>query len=147
MKYGIALGALNVRSHLDATFEAERLGFESVWLPEHLVFTRTMTSSPHPGENIPPVPPDLPIFDAFAYLGFLAARTERIRLGTHVYNLGLRHPFTSARGALTVDYLSGGRFEFGIGASWGGYESLVVPTEPQQFRADPSRWPADPKEN
>lgn len=118
MKFGIALGALNVRSHLDATLEAERLGFESVWLPEHLVFTRTMTSSPHPGENIPPVPPDLPIFDAFAYLGYLAGRTERLRLGTHVYNIGLRHPFTAARGALTVDVLSGGRFEFGIGASW-----------------------------
>jgi len=118
VKFGVALGALNVHFHLDATLEAERLGFESVWLPEHLVFTRSMTSSPHPGEDIPPVPPDLPIFDAFAYLGFLAGRTERLRLGTHVFNIGLRHPFTSARGALTVDVLSGGRFEFGVGASW-----------------------------
>ena len=41
-----------------------------------------------------------------------------MRLGTHVYNIGLRHPFTAARGAQTVDLLSGGRFEFGIGASW-----------------------------
>ena len=64
------------------------------------------------------MPPDTPIYDAFAYLAFLAARTERIRLGTHVYNIGLRHPFTAARGAQTVDLLSGGRFEFGIGASW-----------------------------
>ena len=57
VKFGVVLGALNPHFHLDATIEAERLGFESVWLPEHLVFTRTMTSSPHPGENIPPVPP------------------------------------------------------------------------------------------
>ena len=64
------------------------------------------------------MPPDTPIYDAFAYLAFLAARTERVRLGTHVYNIGLRHPFTAARGAQTVDLLSGGRFEFGIGASW-----------------------------
>jgi probable F420-dependent oxidoreductase len=35
-----------------------------------------------------------------------------------VYNIGLRHPFTAARGVQTVDLLSGGRFEFGIGASW-----------------------------
>jgi probable F420-dependent oxidoreductase len=89
-----------------------------VWLPEHLVFTRTMTNSPHPGEDIPPVPPTAPIFDAFAYLGYLAGRTERVRLGTHVYNVGLRHPFTVARGVQTLDILSGGRFEFGIGASW-----------------------------
>ena len=64
------------------------------------------------------MPPDTPIYDAFAYLGFLAARTDRVRLGTHVYNIGLRHPFTAARGVQTVDLLSGGRFEFGIGASW-----------------------------
>ena len=118
MKFGVALGALNPRMHLEATLLAEQLGFESVWLPEHLVFTRAMSRSPHPGQEHPPVPPDTPIYDAFAYLAFLAARTERIRLGTHVYNIGLRHPFTAARGAQTVDLLSGGRFEFGIGASW-----------------------------
>src|SRR3954454_7951627 len=97
MKFGIALGALNPHFHLDATLEADRLGYESVWLPEHLVFTRTMSRSPHPGEDVPPVPPDTPIYDAFAYLGYLTARTERVRLGTHVYNIGLRHPFTAAR--------------------------------------------------
>ena len=118
MKFGVALGALNPRVHEEATLEAERLGFESVWLPEHLVFTRRMSRSPHPGEEHPPVPPDTPIYDAFAYLAYLAARTERVRLGTHVFNIGLRHPFTAARGAQTVDILSGGRFEFGIGASW-----------------------------
>jgi probable F420-dependent oxidoreductase len=118
MKFGVALGALNPRVHEEATLEAERLGYESVWLPEHLVFTRAMSRSPHPGEEHPPVPPDTPIYDAFAYLGYLAARTNTVRLGTHVYNIGLRHPFTAARGAQTVDLLSGGRFEFGIGASW-----------------------------
>jgi probable F420-dependent oxidoreductase len=118
MKFGVALGALNPRVHEAATLEAERLGYESVWLPEHLVLTRAMSRSPHPGEEHPPVPPDTPIYDAFAYLGYLAARTTTLRLGTHVYNIGLRHPFTAARGAQTVDLLSGGRFEFGIGASW-----------------------------
>jgi probable F420-dependent oxidoreductase len=118
VKFGVALGALNPRVHEDATLEAEHLGYESVWLPEHLVFTRRMSRSPHPGEDHPPVPPDTPIYDAFAYLAYLAARTERVRLGTHVFNIGLRHPFTAARGAQTVDVLSKGRFEFGIGASW-----------------------------
>jgi probable F420-dependent oxidoreductase len=58
------------------------------------------------------------VFDAFTYLGYLAGRTQHLRLGTHVYNLGLRHPFTSARSVQTLDVLSGGRVEFGIGASW-----------------------------
>ena len=118
MKFGVALGALNPYFHLDATLEADRLGYESVWLPEHLVFTRTMSRSPHPGQDVPPVPPTAPIYDAFAYLAYLAAQTEHIRLGTHVFNIGLRHPFTTARGVQTVDLLSNGRFEFGIGASW-----------------------------
>jgi probable F420-dependent oxidoreductase len=118
VKLGLTLGALNAAFHVDATIEAERLGFESVWLPEHLVLTVQMTRSPHPGEEHPPVPPTTPVFDCFTYLGYLAGRTERIRLGTHVYNLGLRHPFVAARGVQTLDLVSGGRFEFGIGASW-----------------------------
>ncbi len=118
MKFGIALGALNPRFHLDATDAAERLGFESVWLPEHLVFPVEMARSPRPGEDHPPVPATTPVFDAFTYLAFLAARTSVLRLGTHVYNLGLRHPFVSARAAATLDIVSGGRFEFGIGVGW-----------------------------
>jgi probable F420-dependent oxidoreductase len=118
VRFGIALGRLNPAFFVEATLEAERLGYESVWLPEHLVLTTSMSSSPHPGEDHPPVPPTVPVFDAFAYLAYLAGRTERIRLGTHVYNLGLRHPFIAARGVQTVDIVSGGRLEFGIGASW-----------------------------
>lgn len=118
MKFGVALGRLHPGFFVGCTLEAERLGYESVWLPEHLVLTTQMSRSPHPGETHPPVPPETPVFDAFAYLGYLAGRTERIRLGTHVYNIGLRHPFTAARGVQTVDILSEGRLEFGIGASW-----------------------------
>jgi probable F420-dependent oxidoreductase len=118
MKFGIALGRLNPAFFVDCTLEAERLGFESVWLPEHLIFTSRMSRSPHPGETHPPVPPTTPIFDAFAYLAYLAGRTERVRLGTHVYNVGLRHPFVTARAVQTLDLVSGGRLEFGVGASW-----------------------------
>ncbi|MFN8036746.1 MAG: TIGR03619 family F420-dependent LLM class oxidoreductase [Acidimicrobiia bacterium] len=118
MKFGVALGALNPAFFLDVTLEAERLGYESVWMPEHLVFTVAMSRSPHPGEARPPVPPTTPIFDVFTYLGYLAGRTRHVRLGTHVYNIGLRHPFTVARAVQTLDLVSGGRVEFGIGASW-----------------------------
>jgi probable F420-dependent oxidoreductase, Rv2161c family len=118
VKFGVALGALDSHFHFDAVDAAESLGYESVWLPEHLVFPIVMSRSPRPGEEHPPVPPTTPVFDAFTYLAFLAARTARMRLGTHVYNLGLRHPFVSARAVATLDIVSGGRFEFGIGASW-----------------------------
>ena len=118
MRFGIALGALNSHFHVDATDAAERLGYESVWLPEHLVLPVRMSRSPHPGDDHPPVPPTTPVFDAFAYLGFLAGRTDHLRVGTHVYNLGLRHPFISARAVQTLDVVSNGRVEFGVGASW-----------------------------
>ena len=122
MKFGIPFGRLNPRVWVEVALEAERLGFESVWLPEHLVFPVDMAGSPFPGEDHPPVPPDLPVFEPFAYLSFLAGKTETIRLGTHVYNIGLRHPFVAARGIATLDVVSGGRAEIGVGASWLGNE-------------------------
>jgi probable F420-dependent oxidoreductase len=59
---------------------------------------------------------DLP-FES-AYLSFLAARTSRIRLGTQIFNIGLRHPFVTARAVATMDILSTGRLNFGIGVGW-----------------------------
>ena len=118
MKFGIALGKLNPAFHTEIAIEADRLGFESVWLPEHLVFPIDMAGSPYAEQDHPPVPPSTPVFDAFATLSFLAGRTSRIRLGTNVYLLGLRHPFVAARAIQTLDIVSGGRAEVGIGAGW-----------------------------
>ena len=118
MKFGIALGRLNPAFFVPVVDEAERLGFESVWLPEHLVFPVEMAGSPFAAQEHPPVPPSTPVFDAFGYLSFLAGRTEHVRLGTHVYLLGLRHPFISARAIATLDIVSGGRAIVGIGAGW-----------------------------
>jgi probable F420-dependent oxidoreductase len=118
VKFGVSLGQANPAAWSDITEEADRLGFESVWVPEHLVLPLDMTSSPFEGEEHPPIPPTTPVFDAFVFLGYLAGRTERIRFGTYVYNLGLRHPFVSARAVQTLDVVSGGRADVGIGASW-----------------------------
>ena len=118
MKFGVALGALNPHFFLDVTLEAEKLGYESVWLPEHLVFPTEMGGSPFPGDDHPPVPASTPVFDAFAYLSYLAGHTSEIRLGTNVYLLGLRHPFVAARAIQTFDIVSAGRAEVGIGAGW-----------------------------
>ncbi len=131
MKFGIALARLNPAFHVAATLEAERLGFESVWMSDHLAFTVDMSGSPHPGEDLPPVPPSTPVYDAFAYLCFLAGRTSRIRLGTNVYLLGLRHPFVAARAVQTLDLLSGGRAEVGIGAGWLRQEWTAAGLDPR----------------
>jgi probable F420-dependent oxidoreductase len=115
---GIGLGMLHPSAFVSAAEAADRAGFESVWLPEHLVFPVEMGGSPFPGDDHPPVPPETPLFDVFAYLAYLAARTERVKLGTWVYLLGLRHPFVAARAVATLDGVSGGRAVVGVGAGW-----------------------------
>src|SRR5947208_3219808 len=97
MRFGVSLGRLNPAYFVDVTEAADELGFESVWLSEHLVLPSVMSGSPYAGADHPPIPPATPVFDAAAYLSFLAARTTHIRLGTYVYLLAIRHPFVSAR--------------------------------------------------
>lgn len=122
MKVGTAIGMLNPRYFLEVALAADRLGYESLWMPEHLVFPLQMAGSPYTpehGEELhPPVPPETPLFDVFTYLAFLAGKTSGIRLGTNVYLLGLRHPFVAARAIQTLDIVSEGRAEIGIGAGW-----------------------------
>src|SRR5437588_10430967 len=111
LRYGIHLGTVNPKWWVEVTEEADRLGFESVWVPEHVVVPLDATGSPHEGEDHPPIPSNIPMFDVFAVLCHLAARTTQIGLGTHVYNIGLRHPFITARAAATVDFFSKGRLQ------------------------------------
>jgi probable F420-dependent oxidoreductase len=118
MKIATSLGLLNPRYWLDVVLEADALGYESVWMPDHLIFPTDMSGSPFPGGEHPPVPPSTHLFDVFTYLGFFAGQTKQIRLGTNVYLLGLRHPFVAARAVQTLDIISAGRAEIGIGAGW-----------------------------
>ena len=122
IKVGTSIGMLNPKYFLDVALAADELGYESLWMPEHLVFPESMAGSPFEAEEgdaaHPPVPPETPLFDVFTYLAFLAGRTRRIRLGTNVYLLGLRHPFIAARAVQTLDIVSGGRAEIGVGAGW-----------------------------
>jgi probable F420-dependent oxidoreductase len=118
VKIGVSLGVLRPDRWVEVTREADRLGFESVWMPEHLVIPVQVAGSPFAGSEHPPIPADIPVFDVFTYLAFLAGQTEQIHFGTQVYNIGLRHPFVVARAVTTLDVVSGGRAEFGIGASW-----------------------------
>lgn len=128
MKIGVTLGLLHPAVWRDFAVEADRLGFESLWVPEHLVFTSDMARSAYPGseDGAPPISPDGHLFDAPAFLCAIAEATERIRLGTYVYLFGLRHPFIGARAFGTLDVLSGGRAMVGVGAGWLEGEYRVV---------------------
>ncbi|MEU4835003.1 LLM class flavin-dependent oxidoreductase, partial [Streptosporangium sp. NPDC023615] len=118
MRFGVPLGLLHPDAWRDVAVAADELGFESVWLPEHLVFATDLSPAVYPGTDRPGISPRTPLFDAPAYLCWLAGLTSRIRLGTAVYLYALRHPFVSARAFATLDRVSGGRAVCGVGAGW-----------------------------
>ena len=118
MKFGVPLGLVHPGIWRELTVEADRLGFESVWLPEHLVFATDLSTATYPGTSEPGIVPSTPLYDAPAYLCALAAVTSRIRLGTAVYLFGLRHPLSTARAFATLDQISGGRAIVGVGSGW-----------------------------
>jgi probable F420-dependent oxidoreductase len=117
VKIGISLLRANPRFWGDIAVEAERLGFESVWISDHLVVPDEIDRSAYPDGDLP-ITSSTPAYDSFAMLTHLAARTSVLRLGTYVYQLGLRHPFVSIRAITTAQELSGGRVELGVGAGW-----------------------------
>ena len=129
VKVGIPIGDLSPDAAAAVAVEADRLGYDSLWMPEHLAMPVGRAGSPYAGGDDAPHPeiaPEMPFPDQFVLLAHLAARTTRIRLATHVFNIGLRHPFTTARAVATLDVVSGGRLDFGIGASWQAEEWRAV---------------------
>jgi probable F420-dependent oxidoreductase len=118
IKVGVLLSQVNHHLYSEVTVAAEELGFESVWLGDHVVLPKDLRGDLVSEDAHPPIDPTAAVLDVCDVLSFLAGRTARIRLGTFVYLLGLRHPFQSARAFATLDLLSQGRVEMGIGAGW-----------------------------
>jgi len=118
MRFGVLLGRMHPAVWRDAVTLADDLGYESVWIADHLALPLRISGELVPGEEHPPVDPRVPVFDVPAYLSYFAACTSRIRLGVYVYLLGIRHPFVTARGFATLDVVSNGRAELGVGAGW-----------------------------
>jgi len=84
--------------------QAERLGFESVWVFDHF------TTEPEPTDEL--------TFESFTALAALAAVTQRVRIGQVVICTAYRNPALTAKMIGTMDVISGGRMELGIGAGW-----------------------------
>jgi F420-dependent oxidoreductase-like protein len=84
--------------------QADRLGFESIWLFDHF------HTIPRPTDEI--------TFESFTSLSALAALTSRVRLGHIVICTAFRNPALTAKMISTMDTISGGRMELGIGAGW-----------------------------
>ena len=88
---------------------AERLGFDSVWISDHFFYSFAR----YGGDPTP-----IAAIEPLTAIAGLAAVTERIRLGTLVLGAPFRHPSIVAKMATTIDGISGGRLDLGVGAGW-----------------------------
>jgi probable F420-dependent oxidoreductase len=95
---------------------AESIGFSALVIPDHLI------------EQLSPVPA----------MAIIAAATKTLRIGTFVVNNDLRHPAVLAQDMASLDVLSGGRLEIGIGAGWNRpeYDAIGLPFEPVATRVE-----------
>lgn len=119
MKFGLSLVGLSPRWYVDVCRRAEEYGFESAWLADHLVLPADLPATYlYSGDGRAPIRPDTPVYDPWVMLAGIATVTERLRLGTNVYVLPLRHPLVTARSVVTLDRLSGGRVTLGAGVGW-----------------------------
>jgi probable F420-dependent oxidoreductase len=133
MSWGDSAGAL------EAARAAEENGFESIWTVEHVCYPDDYQSAyPYSADGKMPAVPSTPIPDPLIWLAYIASVTTKIRLATGILILPERNPVVLAKELATLDHLSGGRVELGIGVGWlrEEFDALGVPWERRGARTD-----------
>ncbi|MBI2764567.1 MAG: LLM class flavin-dependent oxidoreductase [Chloroflexi bacterium] len=119
--------------------EADRLGFHSAWVSDHVAWPHEVESRyPYTENGDFPAPFNTPWLDPIGTLLFVAACTERIKLGTTVLILGYRPPVQTAKLLATLDVLAEGRTILGAGVGWmrEEFEVLGMPFDHRGARGD-----------
>jgi probable F420-dependent oxidoreductase len=119
--------------------EVESRGLDTVWVPEHVVqFDEYESRYPYSPDGKIPVPPTSGMLEPFTTLAFLAASTSTVRLGTAICLLAQRNPVYAAKEVSTLDWLSGGRVDLGVGIGWlrEEYEAVGVPWARRGMRTE-----------
>lgn len=118
---------------------AEEMGVHSLWLGEHVVMFDSYDSR-YPGSNdgVFRFPEGSGLMDMVASIGFLAACTSTLRLGTGICILPQNNPVYAAKEYATLDFLTGGRLDFGVGVgwSWEEFEACGAPWPQRGKRCD-----------
>jgi probable F420-dependent oxidoreductase len=127
MKIGINISISEESPDVAETAEQlEQLGFESFWLPEHVLVPVTTTSR-YAGSADGSIPERMAhMIDPFIGLAMASARTQNLKLGTAVCLIPERNPLLLSKEIATLDQLSGGRFILGVGAGWLREESEIL---------------------
>jgi probable F420-dependent oxidoreductase len=145
MQVGLSVPHVGPSARRDALIPfvklAEEAGFDSLWVADHVVVAREQRSKyPYSPDGKLPFPPMMDFLEPVAALTFVAAVTERIKLGTSVLVLPMRQPVQHAKWLATIDHLSNGRLILGVGSGWWKeeFETLGVPFERRGKRLDES---------
>lgn len=120
----------------EAAQHVEELGFYGFWVPEHVLFFPEYESK-YPYTDDGRIAGDpRSLLDPFSALTFVAAHTSKIKLATGICLVPQRNPVYTAKVVADLDYLSGGRFELGVGIGWlkEEFDALGVPWEDRAGR-------------
>lgn len=142
LKFGLAFAAsigIEGDDALEVCRVAEAAGFESLWGGEHVILPSKIESRyPYTADGEIPATNDTPIPDPLIWLAFAAAAAPTLRLGTCILIVPQRNPLVLAKELATLDRLSGGRVELGLGVGWlkEEFDALGVPWERRGARND-----------
>jgi probable F420-dependent oxidoreductase len=143
MDWGIHLPHLGRQASrqavLDFARHADDLGFHSGWVSDHIAWPKEIHSRyPYTDDGSFAPPPEMPWLDPIGTLFFVAACTERLKLGGTVLILGYRPPMLTAKAMASLDVLSGGRAILGVGVGWmkEEFDVLGMPYDHRGKRAD-----------
>jgi probable F420-dependent oxidoreductase len=117
VKIGLNYAPIRRSDQPRAAVLADQMGYSSLWYGEHVALPFDFDPSKYPGEWMM-FDPESVILDPFALLAFVAGITEHVRLGTGIAILPLHDPLITARTLVTVDMVSGGRIDLGVGVGW-----------------------------
>ncbi len=119
--------------------ESEERGISTLWVGEHVVlFANYSSNYPYAEDGRIPAPSGSGLLDPMVTLSYLAARTHTVRLGTAMLLLPQRNPVYTAKEVSSLDWLSGGRVDLGIGVGWlkEEFDVLGVPWDHRGARTD-----------
>lgn len=122
-QFGLDLGIYGplakAETIIDLAKFAERVGFDSIWLADHIIFPIQFESKyPYSANGSFPVPVAEPLMEPIATMGVLVGETTNIKIGTAVLIMPYRNPILIARMLITMDQFSGGRIILGAGVGW-----------------------------
>jgi probable F420-dependent oxidoreductase len=117
---------------------SEACGYHSLWAPEHIVLLDQYAAQyPYTADGVMPFETmAIDFMDPFLALTYASAVTKKIRLGTGICLLPERHPVVTAKEVASLDKLSNGRFDFGVGIGWmkEEFEALQIPWSKRAHR-------------